>query len=55
MQAAEWIDLSGKVAHVTGAGKGIGAGIAFKDFQIDLGADFSNYANGFALSAIYSF
>lgn len=28
MQAADWIDLSGKVAHVTGAGKGIGAGIA---------------------------
>ena len=28
MQAADWIDLSGKVAHVTGAGRGIGAGIA---------------------------
>jgi glucose 1-dehydrogenase/2-deoxy-D-gluconate 3-dehydrogenase len=28
MQAAQWIDLSGKVAHVTGAGKGVGAGIA---------------------------
>lgn len=27
-QACQWIDLSGKVAHVTGAGKGIGAGIA---------------------------
>ena len=28
MQVADWIDLSGKVAHVTGAGQGIGAGIA---------------------------
>ena len=28
MQAADWIDLSGKVAHVTGAGHGIGAAIA---------------------------
>ena len=28
MQAADWIDLSGKVAHVTGGGRGIGAGIA---------------------------
>ena len=28
MQATDWIDLSGKVAHVTGAGRGIGAGIA---------------------------
>lgn len=26
--AADWIDLSGKVAHVTGGGKGIGRGIA---------------------------
>ena len=24
----EWIDLSGKVAHVTGGARGIGAGIA---------------------------
>lgn len=28
MSAADWIDLSGKVAHVTGAGHGIGAAIA---------------------------
>lgn len=28
MNPAEWIDLSGKVAHVTGGAKGIGAGIA---------------------------
>ncbi len=28
MEAAKWIDLTGKVAHVTGGGKGIGAGIA---------------------------
>jgi NAD(P)-dependent dehydrogenase (short-subunit alcohol dehydrogenase family) len=28
MQAADWIDLKGKVAHVTGAGHGIGAAIA---------------------------
>lgn len=28
MTAAQWIDLSGKVAHVTGAAQGIGAGIA---------------------------
>jgi len=28
MQAADWIDLNGKVAHVTGAGHGIGAAIA---------------------------
>ncbi len=28
MTATDWIDLSGKVAHVTGAAQGIGAGIA---------------------------
>ncbi len=28
IEAAGWIDLSGKVAHVTGGGKGIGRGIA---------------------------
>jgi NAD(P)-dependent dehydrogenase (short-subunit alcohol dehydrogenase family) len=28
MQAADWIKLDGKVAHVTGAAQGIGAGIA---------------------------
>ena len=28
MQATDWIDLSGKVAHVTGGGHGIGAAIA---------------------------
>ncbi|MEM7217088.1 MAG: SDR family oxidoreductase [Pseudomonadota bacterium] len=27
-QAAQWIDLTGKVAHVTGGARGIGAGIA---------------------------
>ncbi len=28
MQVTDWIDLSGKTAHVTGAGQGIGAAIA---------------------------
>lgn len=28
LEAAQWIDLSGKVAHVTGGARGIGAGIA---------------------------
>ena len=28
MRVSDWIDLSGKTAHVTGAGRGIGAGIA---------------------------
>tara|TARA_A100001037_G_C15137723_1_gene632001 strand:- start:2235 stop:3035 length:801 start_codon:yes stop_codon:yes gene_type:complete len=28
LKTNDWIDLSGKVAHVTGAGRGIGAGIA---------------------------
>ena len=27
-QAAQWIDLTGKTAHVTGGAKGIGRGIA---------------------------
>lgn len=33
----------------------VGAGIAFKSLQIDIGADFSNLANVFSLSAIFSF
>ena len=33
----------------------VGAGVAFKNFQIDIGADFSDYADSFAVSAIYSF
>jgi hypothetical protein len=33
----------------------IGVGIAFKAFQIDLGADFSQISDIFALSAIYNF
>ena len=33
----------------------VGVGIAFRDFQIDLGADFSDTANTLAVSAIYSF
>ena len=33
----------------------VGAGIAFSHFQIDIGADFSDHANVFALSGIYSF
>ena len=28
VKASEWIDLTGKVAHVTGGGKGVGKGIA---------------------------
>lgn len=38
------------VLHLT-----VGAGIAFKWVQIDLGADFSDGVDQFALSAIYSF
>jgi long-chain fatty acid transport protein len=38
------------ILHVTA-----GVGIAFSRFQIDIGADFSDLANVFALSAIYSF
>ncbi len=33
----------------------VGAGIAFSDFQIDVGADFSNDANVLSLSGIYGF
>ena len=33
----------------------IGAGIAFKRLQIDVGADLSDAVDQFALSAIYSF
>jgi long-subunit fatty acid transport protein len=36
--------------HVT-----MGIGVAFKHFQIDIGADFSEAVNQFAVSAIYSF
>jgi long-subunit fatty acid transport protein len=38
------------VVHIS-----VGAGIAFNRFQIDIGADFSEFADVFALSAIYSF
>jgi hypothetical protein len=33
----------------------VGVGIAFRSFQIDLGADLSQNADVYALSAIYSF
>ena len=33
----------------------VGLGLAFKSFQIDLAADFSDLVNTFSLSAIYSF
>ena len=33
----------------------VGVGVAFKRFQIDVGVDFSNPANVFSLSGIYSF
>lgn len=33
----------------------VGAGVALKNFQIDLGADLSDLADSYALSAIYSF
>jgi long-subunit fatty acid transport protein len=40
----------GDTTHFT-----VGAGIAFSHFQIDLGADFSDIADAFTLSAIYGF
>jgi hypothetical protein len=33
----------------------MGVGVAFKSFQIDLAADFSDLVDTIALSAIYSF
>jgi hypothetical protein len=33
----------------------VGVGLAFKSFQIDLAADFSDRVDTFSLSAIYSF
>jgi long-subunit fatty acid transport protein len=40
----------GDTTHFT-----VGTGVAFNHFQIDVGADFSDFADTFTLSAIYSF
>jgi hypothetical protein len=33
----------------------VGVGLAFKDFQVDLGVDFSDLVDTASLSVIYSF
>ena len=35
VEAARWVDLSGRVAHVTGAANGIGAAIVVEDRHVD--------------------